>query len=411
MTLYRYIAKGKDGRTIKEVADAGTKEELINSLRAKDLFILSVVDLEKEKAEGLAGKFSLFKRHRKHGGIKALDMCYLARNLSITLSSGVPLLRSLEIISTQVESLGLSRILDNVKEDIRKGLSLSESIEKYPRVFSSLWKGIIEVGEASGNLPFVLDKLANYLEMRVEFERKIKSALIYPTIVCGFGFLAVTVFFKFVLPRFTTIFKQFDIELPFLTKILVDISNLFNHYFLIIIGGIVVLIVVFFQLKKRSFGKKFIDRVNLMLPLIGDFIHLVSAERFASTMYILLESGVPIIYTLEVIGKSIGNVVLENAIFLIRDNVKKGRNLSQEIARVGIFPPLISEIAKIGEETGNMPEMFRKLSEHYRKELNTKMGRIIALFEPLIIMLLGIGIGTIVIALFLPIFKLSTLGS
>ena len=411
MALYRYIAKTKDGRTIKEVIDAGTREELVNNLRAKNLFVLSIVDLEKEKTKGLAGKFTLFKRNRKHGGIKASDMCYLARNLSITLSSGVPLLRSLEIISLQVESLGLSRILDNIKEDVRKGLSLSESIEKYPRVFSSLWQGIVEVGEASGNLPFVLDKLANYLEMRIEFERKIKSALIYPTIVCVFGFIAVTVFFKFVLPRFTSIFEQFDIELPFLTKILVNISNFFNRYFFTIIGVLMVFIVTFFQLRKKRFGKKFIDRINLILPLISDFIYLVGAERFASTMYILLESGVPIIYTLEVIGKSIGNVVLENAIFIIRDNVKKGKNLSQEIARVGIFPPLVSEIAKIGEETGNMPEMFRKLSEHYRKELDTKMERIIALFEPLIIILLGIGIGTIVIALFLPVFKLSTLGA
>jgi len=140
MALYRYTAKSKDGKTIKEVVDVETREELINNLRAKDLFVLSIVDLEKEKTEGLAGKFTLFKRSRKHSGIKASDMCYLARNLSITLSSGVPLLRSLEIISLQVESLGLSRILDNIKEDIRKGLSLSESIEKYPRVFSSLWK-------------------------------------------------------------------------------------------------------------------------------------------------------------------------------------------------------------------------------------------------------------------------------
>ncbi len=410
MALYRYVAKTKDGRTIKEVADASSQKELINRLRAKNLFIISIIDLRKEEKRG-GKKFSFIKRSRRHAGIKALDMCYFARNLSVALSTGVPLLKSLEVISVEVESIGLSRILEKIKEDIRSGLSLSESIEKYPRIFSSLWKGIIEVGEASGNLPFVLEKLAEYLEMRIEFERKIKSALIYPVIVCSFGVIAVTVFFKFVLPRFTTIFKQFNIELPFLTNILIGISRFFNEHFFLLVGSLLAIIVIFFQLRKLEFGRNFIDRTKLILPLINDFVILVSVERFSSTMYILLESGVPIIYTLEIIGKSIGNVVLEKVIFLIRDNVKKGRNLSAELARMEIFPSLVSAIAKIGEETGNMPEVFKRLSGHYRQELNTKMERIIALFEPLIIVLLGIIIGTVVIALFLPIFKLSTLGS
>ncbi|OPX30751.1 MAG: hypothetical protein B1H08_00850 [Candidatus Omnitrophica bacterium 4484_171] len=411
MALYKYIAKTRTGRTVKEVIDAGSKEEVVSRLKAKDLYIISINELGKEKKVRSFRRFLFLSKRGKHNKIKPLDMCYFARNLTITLSAGVPLLRSIEIISLQIESIGLANILNKVEEDIKRGFSLSESVEKYPYVFSPLWKGIIEVGEASGNLPFVLEKLADYLEMRIEFERKIKSALIYPGMVSSFGVIAVGVFFKFILPRFTQIFNQFDIKLPLITQILFNISQFVNKYFIfliiVFIGGIAGVM----YLKKKGIGRGFIDRLKLGLPLLSDFTLLVALERFSSTMYILLESGVPIVYTLEVIAKSIDNIVLEGAIDLMKDDVKKGKNLSSELSKIDIFPPLISEIARIGEETGNMPEMFKKLSEHYQKELTTKMERMIAIFEPAIIFLLGGIIGTIVIALFMPIFQLATLGN
>ena len=410
MALYRYIAKTKLGRTIKDVVDASSKEEVISKLKSKDLYIISINELGEEKKVSSSKRLLLFSKGGKHSKITSQDICYLARNLAITLSAGVPLLRSMEIISAQTESAGLAHIISKMKEDIKGGFSLSESIEKYPRVFSPLWKGIIEVGEASGNLPFVLERLANYLEMRNDFERKVKSALIYPSAISIIGVVATGVFFKVILPRFSNIFKQFDIQLPALTQALFNISQFVNDHFVFLIIALVGSVVAVVYLKREGIGKPFLDRIKLTLPLLSNFSLSVALERFSSTMYILLESGVPIVYTLEVIAKSIDNVVLKKAITLIKDDVKKGKNLSSELSKIDVFPPLMSEITKIGEETGNMPEMFRKLSEHYQKELTTRLERMIALFEPIIIVLLAGMIGTIVIALFLPIFQLATLG-
>lgn len=410
MGLYRYIAKTKEGKNTTDVIDVDSRDELVAKLKAQDLFIISIYPLGSKPEGGILGRLFAPRKKGKHNAVKAFDMCFFARNLSITLSAGVALLRSLDIVMVQTESAGLAKILKTASEDIHKGLSFNEAIEKYPKVFSTLWQGIIKVGETSGNLPFVLEKLANYLEMRLEFERKIKSALIYPIMVTSFSIIAMGVFFKFILPRFTEIFQQFDIRLPFITQMLINLSNFVNHNFLWIIIGMAAAIIGFIQFKKTDIGKQFLDRANLTIPLINGLTLASALERFCSTMHILLESGVPIIYTLDVVAKSSGNRVIEKDIDIIKENVKKGRSLSSELEKVDVFPPLIAEVAKVGEEAGNMPEMFDKIAQHYQKDLSTKMERLIAVFEPLVIFVLGGAIGVIVVALFMPIFQLVTLG-
>jgi type IV pilus assembly protein PilC len=409
MALYRYIAKNIKGKRVSDILDVDSRDEIVAKLKAKNLFIVSI-----EPVEGTSSSFilkNLFKQeHKKHKGIKPMDMSFFARNLAITLSAGVSLMRSLDIISVQSESQKLSSIIKEVSRDIEKGASLNEAIEKYPKVFPVLWTGIIKIGEASGNLPFVLDKLANYLEQRLEFTRKIKSALIYPVMVVVFSFIAMGVFFKFILPRFTTIFSQFHIKLPFITELLIKISDLVNNNFLLLVGFMVAIIVAFIKFRQSDKGKQILDRIKLIIPLIKGLVLYAVLERFSSTVYILLESGVPITYTLDVAAKSSGNSVIGKDIERVRDNVKKGKSFADELEKVEFFPPLISEIAKVGEEAGNMPEMFEKISEHYQLQLTTKMERLVAAFEPLVIFLLGGMIGVVVIALFMPIFKLVTLG-
>lgn len=407
MPLYRYIAKTKDGKNIKKVEEVPTKEELITRLRNQGLFIISIREVEKKGGSSL---LKIFRSKHKRSGIKPFDLAFLARNLSITLSSGVPLLRSLEIISLQIESEKLAQVLRKVSQEVKAGLSLSEAFTKHPKVFSPLWTGLVEVGEASGNLPFVLEKLADYLELRLEFERKIKSALVYPTILVVFAIGAVFFFFKFILPRFTAIFKQFDMTLPLFTQILFNISEFVNKNFLFIGAGFVVAVMGLWYLKRSAPGRRFLDRVNLVIPLVSKLTIISCLERFSSTMYILLESGVPIVYTLDVTARSIGNTLLEKDIHTLKENVRKGRSLSSELSQIPIFPPLITEITKVGEEAGNLPEMFKKIATHYQKELTTRIERLIAMFEPLIILFMGIIIGSIVISLFLPLFKLSTMG-
>ncbi len=405
MPKFKCIVKTKDNKTIKEVLILPTKNDVINNLRAKNLFIVSVVEVKEKKSS------SLFpSRKGKRDKIKPHDIAFLARNLSTTLSSGVTLLRSLEILSYQAESIKLEKILKSCSEYIKEGLSLSEAIVKYPKVFSHLWRGLIEVGEASGNLPFVLEKLADYLEIRINFERKIKGALIYPMILFFVALGAVVIFFKFILPKFTTLFDQFDIELPIVTKILFDISRLFEKHFILILICIAATVFGCSLFTKRPETKKTWDKIKLKIPLVGDLVFLAALERLTSTIFILLDSGLPLIYTLEVVARGTGNFVLEKNLLQVTERVRDGASLSAEFRKLDIFPLLISEMAKIGEETGSMPQVFNRIAMHYQKDLSSRIERLISAFEPIMIVLIGIVIGGIVIALFLPLFKLSTLG-
>jgi type IV pilus assembly protein PilC len=352
-----------------------------------------------------------FKAKGRRSSVKLQDIAFLARNLATTLASGVTLLRSLEILSIQTESIKLGNILRECSDNIKGGLSFREAIEKYPAVFPPLWRAIVEVGEASGNLPSVLDRLADYLDLRIEFERKVKGALIYPFILMGAATGAIFIFFRFILPRFDTIFTEFHIELPLPTKILFGISRIFANHFLLVVLFFALFFVGVYLFLKRPEWKPTRDRLFLKLPLVGDLFFIFALERFTSTMHILLESGLPLVYALEIAGRGVGNFVLEKNIALVKEKVKDGASLSRELNRLNIFPVLVSEMAKIGEETGSMPEIFKKISTHYSKELASRIDRLIAAFEPIMILLIGVVIGAIVISLFLPLFKLATLGA
>ncbi len=409
MPKFKYTAKTKDGKTEKEVLSLPTKEDVVARLRAKGLLIISIVEVkEKGASSSLLTSFSTHKGKRSK--IKPQDLAFLARNLATTLSSGVTLLRSLEILSFQAESINLEKILRRCSEYIKEGLSLSEAILKYPKVFSPLWRGLIEVGEASGNLPFVLEKLADYLEVRINFERKIKGALIYPAILFFVAVGAVIIFFKFILPQFTTLFEQFDIELPLPTRIIFSISKFMETNFLLVLISMAAIGYGCSLFTKRPETKKIWDAIKLKIPIVGDISFLSALERLTSTTYILLDSGLPLVYTLEVVARGTGNSVLEKNLLQVTERVRDGASLSDEFRKLEIFPLLISEMAKIGEETGSMPQVFNKISTHYQKDLSSRVERLIAAFEPIMIVLIGIVIGGIVIALFLPLFKLSTLG-
>jgi type IV pilus assembly protein PilC len=412
MPKFSYTAKTKDSKSIRDVEDAGSKEELIARLKTRGLFIISVNEVRTTAAgEKLSSTLLSFKAKGRRSSIKLRDIAFLARNLATTLSSGVTLLRSLEILSIQTESIKLGNILKECGDHIRGGLSFKEAVAKYPQTFSSLWRAIIEVGEASGNLPTVLDRLADYLEIRMEFERKIKSALIYPSILMGAAFFAIFIFFKFILPKFDTIFREFRIQLPGPTLFIFGLSRIFVNHFGLVMAVFILLGVGIYLFLKRPETKEIRDRLSIKLPLLGDLFFLFALERFTSTMYILLDSGLPLVYALEIAARGVGNAPLEASILSVKDRVKDGASLSREFSKVNIFPILVSEMAKIGEETGSMPEIFKKIATHYNKEVSTRVERLISAFEPIMILLIGVIIGAIVISLFLPLFKIATLGA
>lgn len=407
MPKYSYIAKTRDAKKIRDVEEAVSQDDLISKLRTRGLFIIAIKKVG-EKKEHTAR--SLFKIKRgKRGSVKLDDLIIFCRNFATTLSSGITLVRSLDLLAAQTESGKLETILKDVSEEIKGGLSLSEAIARYPRVFSTVWVAIIKIGEASGNLPLVLDRLADYLDLRSDFERKLKSALVYPVILLFVGLTAVFVFFKFIMPRFSEIFAQLGVELPAITQIVLALGAFLEKYLLYIVIGVIPIIVLLSYFKKTSKGKVLFDKLSLNMPIMGRFIFLSCVERFASLMSILLESGVPLVFTLEHAALGSGNSIIERRLLSVKDRVKEGSSLSSEFDKVQLFPLLIVEMTKVGEETGTMPEVFKKLAGHYRRELTVRIERMIVAVEPLMIFFMGGFIGTIVIALFLPLFKMATI--
>jgi len=408
MPKYTYIAKTKDSKTIKGIGSFSSKQEVIAQLKAKGLFIISIKEVGEQARRTESIKIE--KSKGKHNSAKLADLTEFSRNLAITLSSGVTLLRSLEVIASQNESVKLEKILKNCCTDIRNGLSLCESLAKYPDVFSPLWIGIIRVGEASGNLPFVLDKLTEYLVLKMEFERKVISALFYPLILMVVAAGAVFVFLKFIFPKFSSLFMQFDIELPAITKFVFGMSDFLGKNFIFfIIAGIGIVMAATTAIKNPEIRKLW-DSVSLKIPLLGNLLSLIYIERITSTIFILLDSGLPIVYTLETAAQSVGNFVFEKKLLAIGQRVRSGNPLSEEFKRQGIFPPLVSEMARIGEESGTMSNVFEKISNHFRRDLTVRVERLVTLFEPIMIVVMGAIIGALVVALFLPLFKMSAMG-
>ncbi len=403
MENFAYIAKDRNAKRIRGVVQADSRESAIRNLQDKGLYIIALNPVSSESKQDLlpvSRKFS-------HSKIKLSDLALFARQLSTLLSSGVTLMRGLEIVSSQCGSKRFYNILDKIIYDVKSGLSLTESINKYPLVFSTLWQGLIDTGESSGNLAEVLDRLAEYLELRQEFERKLVSALMYPILLLIASIGAMCIFTFFILPRFQTIFFQLGVQLPLLTRIIFTLTGLLTHHIvaIIIISSAVVVGLRFFA--KSPMGRKLIDKAQLEIPFIKDFFLVYFLERFSSTSFILFQSGVPIVYTLDVIQRSIENGIFQKEFQSIRNNVKGGNPLSAELAKSKIFPPLIIEMVAIAEEVGNFPEMFGKISKHYQTMLQTKVERVSALFEPLMIAFMGAVVGVLVISLFLPLFQIA----
>jgi type IV pilus assembly protein PilC len=407
MPRFNYKVKNKSGDTLKDSQKAVSKAEMISRLRREGYFIISISE-EKSKKKKSSSFFK--KKQKKRQSIKLADLTFLARNLATTLSSGITLLRGLELVSYQSQSGKLESILKECSAHIRDGLSLAEAIAKYPKIFSQFWLGIVKVGESSGNLPFVLNQLADYLEMRMEFERKIQSALVYPVILSVAAVAAVFVFLKFIFPKFGELFESFDIELPVLTQWIFSLSKFVEHNWFIIFAVLAGVYFVFRNLRHRPEVKKLIDRIIFKIPILGNIIFLLYIERLTSIVHIMLESGLTLVYTLDITADSIGNTVFQKKLRLAAEKVREGGSLSEQLSQEGIFPLLVSEMSKIGEETGTMPDVFKKVSDYYLKELSSKVESLVAAFEPIMIVVMGITIGILVIALFLPLFKLSSLG-
>jgi len=393
-----FVWKGRTATGAMASGDlsAATQADVVASLRQKKIIPTSIKVKEEKKG------FTLFGARVSK---KALSV--FTRQFSTMLNAGLPLLTCLEILAKQTDSQGLRRVLNEVRGDVEGGLSLADALRRQPKVFDNLYVNMVESGETGGALDVILGRLANYLEKSVALNRKIRGAMIYPAIISLVAVGCISVMLLFVIPILAKMYQGSGTSLPGITLFLVGLSNFLKIAFVPIVIGVVLLYTLIQRWHKTESGAKAIDPIFLKLPVFGDLTRKQSIARFSRTLSTLLSSGVPIIDALEITAKSAGNWVIEDAILKARVSIKGGENIADPLSKTAVFPPMVTQMIAIGEASGGLDEMLSKVADFYDEEVDQAVENLTSALEPIIMVVLGGIVGFMVVAMYLPIFKLA----
>ncbi len=401
MSVYFYVAREKDGRKVEGTLNARSEEEVLNTLQLQGRYIIRI-----SLYDPATGRVKNRKKKKVHAGITAEDFLFFARQLSVMLDAGVPLIRALDVIMKETSSLLFADILSQIKEDVSGGWSLEKAVAKHPRVFNSLWVNIIRTGEQTGRLGFVLSKLADYIERENAFKKKIISALVYPGILLTLTIAAMFFLTLFIIPQFQILFSAMNNKLPGITIMVMSFSKFLRTYFIMIILGFIIFIWLMRFFLSTSIGKILWDRFILSIPVVGDFALTGIMEKVSSNMSILFDSGVPIYLALDITENSADNTVVEEKFAEIKEKVKKGMPLAVAMEESDFFEPLIIQMVSVGEEVGELPQMFNKVADYYRDSLENMLERFTSIFEPFMLLFMAAVIGILLLSIFLPIFNM-----
>ncbi|HTB21669.1 MAG TPA: type II secretion system F family protein [bacterium] len=334
------------------------------------------------------------------------DVAIFSRQFSTMINAGLPVLQCLSIIAEQQSKLGFKRIINELKDEIGSGGNLSDGLAKHPKVFNELYVNMVRAGELGGVLDTILDRLSIYMEKAEALRRKIKGAMMYPTIVVSVALLVVAFLMVKVIPTFQTVFATFGHGLPPLTQFVVNISDFMQHEWYVILIALGVLFATFKLVASTSKGAYIIDGILLKLPIFGDLLRKSAVAKFARTLSTLLKSGVPILEAMETVAKTSGNKRVEEVINGARASIREGQGMVEPLKKGNIFPPMVIQMVGVGEETGKIDEMLMRTANFFEEEVDTAVEGLSAAMEPLIIVFLGLVLGVIIVAMFLPIFSL-----
>lgn len=401
MPFFRYVARDRAGKLIDEVTEIASEEDLVNSLQAKGLLIVSVGPAPEVKSKKRTAR-------KYHSGVKPQDLIMFSRELATLLGSGVTLIKSLDILCKQIESQTLLKAVEQIKKDVEGGYTFQNALKKHDKIFSTFWINLVETGEASGHLPTSLDQVAIYLEESSELKRKIISALVYPMILVSVAIGAIAIFLLKIVPIFSDIFKGFDAKLPVLTQVVIVASDIVKKYFLIVLGVVVAMVFLIRKYISTESGRWKFDELTLKLPIIGPLMHEIATERFASGLGTLIKSGVPILHALEISEKTAGNKVIEKALRDVKTAVKEGKGMAHVMQDTNLFSPLVVQMVSVGEEIGELGKMLDRISIFYKERVNTFITRLTTMFEPIVLVFMGLVVGILVVAMFMPIFNISS---
>jgi type IV pilus assembly protein PilC len=394
---YAYKVRDRRGAMLSGEIQSDSRDLVLAKLREMEYIPLEV----KKKSAGLKKEISL-----RPGRVKLKHLAVFSRQFATMVNSGLPLLRTLAILADQTESKELARVVGEIRVDVERGSSLSDSMEKYPKAFNSLYVAMVRAGEISGTLDQVLLRVADTIEKEVSLRRKIKSAMTYPVVVFALVIIILTVMLVFVVPTFKNLYADLGGTLPAPTRLLIAISDVVRRFFLFVVGGIAVGIWGFRQWLKTDRGRYAFDRFKMKIPVFGELFRKTALSRYARTLGTLSRSGVPILQALDIVHDTVRNAVMARAVKDVQTSVKEGESLTRPLSRHPVFPPMVVQMMAVGEETGALDTMLEKIADFYDEEIEATVDSLTSLIEPVLIAVVGGVVGAIVICLYLPTFRI-----
>lgn len=422
MPTYTYQALNASGKTQKGTIEASSSEEALQRIKAQGYFPTSVVAQKDKKSKTKTGEeVGKKKKPKKKGGmsfgrVKAKHLTLFTRQLSTLQDAGLPLLRSLQILESQQKPGKMKNVLLGVTEEVEGGSSLSESMAKFPKAFDHLYVKMVNAGEIGGVLDLILQRLAEFMEKSQRLKRKIKGAMVYPIVVILIAVIILTFIMVFIIPKFTEIFADFEVELPALTLWLMETSSWMagtkagqsfpGQGAVTVIGILIVIPIAYKLLRKTPPGKAAIDVLLLWTPIFGKLIRKTTIARFTRTLGTLIGAGVPILEAVTITGETSGNYVYEKALKKVHDSIREGETFAAPLRESKTCDAIVVNMIDVGEETGDMDAMLMKIADNYDEEVDVAVESLVSLLEPLMVVVLGGMVGTIVVAMFLPMVKM-----
>src|SRR3954463_3783641 len=425
MPRFTYIALDARGQESTGLVEASTTNEAIGELRRAGYFPTHVYEegagaaaapkqpkaaREKKgkspRAEGKSGSMNIVLFQRKT--VKPKVLMIFPRQLATLIDAGLPLLRGLNVLTKQERDPALKNTINKLADSVQGGSTFSEGLAQHPRIFNDLYVNMVKAGELGGVLEVVLTRLAEFQGKAQKIKNKVLAAMVYPVIVMVLAVGIMTFLLIFIVPRFQAIFHDMlgDKPLPAITVFVIGISGFVQHNWMLLLGAIVGLIIGYKLLSRTPGGRAVLDRIKLRAPLFGDLLRKTAISRFSRTLGTLVTSGVPILQALTITRETAGNVVIANAISQVHDSVKEGESIVQPLEASGVFPPMVISMIDVGEETGQLPEMLLKIAEVYDDEVDNSVAGLTSMLEPIMIVFLAVIVGTIVIALFMPLITI-----
>lgn len=395
MPTFTYEAKTRTGEVRTGTMEADDEAAVGQRLRQQQLQPVKVAK------KGFSFNFG------GGGSVTTKDLVIFTRQFSTMIDAGLPLVQCLDILGSQIENPAFARVLRTVKNDVEGGLTFSDSLAKHPRIFDHLFCNLVRAGEIGGILDTILQRLAAYIEKNAKLVRQVKSALTYPIGVMFIAVAVIAVMMIFVIPTFEAMFKEFGGELPGLTQTVINASHFFVNNVFLLIGGTVGSLYAFAYWKRTPNGTRVIDRALLQFPVIGGVMRKIAVARFTRTLGTLLSSGVPILDAMEIVAKSSGNYIIEQGIMTARAKIAEGKNMAEPLAETQVFPSMVVQMIAVGEQTGALDTMLNKIADFYEEEVDVAVSAMTSLLEPIMMVFIGGSVGTMIIAMYLPIFTMA----